>query len=85
VTARRRKSAALPAVLLGSGIWHILGGREGMRLARGKVCRTPFGPSRPVFETVLPGGRRVLLMTRHGEKGYEVGAWSVNYRANLWP
>jgi 5'-methylthioadenosine phosphorylase len=37
-----------------------------------------------VFEAALPGGRRALLMTRHGEEGYGVGAWSVNYRANIW-
>jgi len=83
-SAGARRAAPLPAVILGSGIWHLLRGRRGLRLSRGEIGETPFGPSRPVFSTVLPGGRRVLLMTRHGEAGYDVGAWSVNYRANLW-
>ena len=83
-SADPRRAAALPAVILGSGIWHLLRGRRRLRLSRGEIVETPFGPSRPVFEATLPGGRRVLLMTRHGEAGYDVGAWSVNYRANLW-
>jgi len=83
-SADPRRAAALPAVILGSGIWHLLRGRRRLRLSRGEICETPFGPSRPVFEATLPGGRRVLLLTRHGEAGYDVGAWSVNYRANLW-
>jgi 5'-methylthioadenosine phosphorylase len=83
-SAAPRPAAALPAVILGSGIWHLLRGRRRLRLSRGDICETPFGPSRPVFEATLPGGRRVLLLTRHGEAGYDVGAWSVNYRANLW-
>ena len=83
-SAAPRLAAALPAVILGSGIWHLLQGRRRLRLSRGEIGETPFGPSRPVFEATLPGGRRVLLLTRHGEDGYDVGAWSVNYRANLW-
>lgn len=85
--ARPRTSGArdsLPAIILGSGVWHVLRERRAFRLSRGRICETPLGPSRPVFEAVLPGGRRALLMTRHGEAGYDVGAWSVNYRANLW-
>jgi 5'-methylthioadenosine phosphorylase len=82
------------AVILGSGLWHLLRGAAALTLAGGKALKTPFGPSRPVFEAVLPGlpgrrrgkpgDRRVLLLTRHGEAGYEIGAWDVNYRANLW-
>jgi 5'-methylthioadenosine phosphorylase len=83
-SADPRRAAALPAVILGSGIWHLLRGRRRLRLSRGEICETPFGPSRLVFEATLPGGRRVLLLTRHGEAGYDIGAWSVNYRANLW-
>jgi len=78
------RAGAMPAIILGSGIWPILRGRRGLPISRGEIGETPFGPSRPVFETVLPGGRRALLMTRHGEAGYDIGAWSVNYRANLW-
>lgn len=79
-----RPRESLPAIILGSGIWHVLRTTGGFRLSRGRISETPLGPSRPVFEAVLPGGRRALLMTRHGEAGYALGAWSVNYRANLW-
>ncbi len=72
------------AVILGSGLWHVLREGSGVRLSGGRERDTPFGPSRPVFQAVLPGGREALLLTRHGEKGYQTGAWSVNYRANLW-
>ncbi len=75
---------ARPAVILGSGLWHVLAGDRGLNLGDGRSRDTPFGPSRPIFETALPGDRPVLLMTRHGEGGYEAGAWAVNYRANLW-
>jgi len=76
--------SAPSAIVLGSGAWHILESGGGIRLRGGKVCDTPFGPSRPIFEATLPGGTSALLLARHGEAGYEIGAWSVNYRANLW-
>ena len=72
------------AVIVGSGAWHTLRGDDGFALAGGEPRDTPFGPSRPVFTARLPGGREVLLITRHGEERYDVGAWSVAYRANLW-
>jgi 5'-methylthioadenosine phosphorylase len=72
------------AVILGSGIWRMLQGASAPQLSEGRTRETPFGPSRPVYEAVLPGGRRVLLLMRHGERGYDIGAWAVNYRANLW-
>ena len=72
------------AVILGSGIWRMLQGASAPQLSEGRTRETPFGPSRPVYEAVLPGGRKALLLTRHGERGYDIGAWAVNYRANLW-
>ncbi|MBE3096770.1 MAG: MTAP family purine nucleoside phosphorylase [Planctomycetes bacterium] len=72
------------AIILGSGIWRMLRGKRAPRLSGGEVRQTPFGPSRPVFRATLPGGRRALLLTRHGERAYDTGAWAVNYRANLW-
>lgn len=72
------------AVIVGSGAWHVLRGEGGFVLGPGAPRPTPFGSSRPIFEAHLPGGRPVLLLTRHGERGYDVGAWAVNYRANLW-
>jgi len=73
-----------PAVIVGSGAWHVLGRPGGFDLGRGEPRTTPFGPSRPVFDARLPDGRNVLLLTRHGETRYDLGAGSVNYRANLW-
>ena len=87
MSARRKRLPSpvpMPAIILGSGIWHVLTKEGGFDLGSGRAVDTPFGPSRPVFEAALLGGRRALLVTRHGEKGYETGAWSVNYRANLW-
>jgi len=78
------RAPAMPAVILGSGIWHLLREGGGIGLCGGEARETPFGRSRPVFRAALPGGREVLLLARHGETGYQVGAWSVNYRANLW-
>jgi len=72
------------AVIVGSGAWHVLWREDGFSLGPGAPRSTPFGLSRPVFEAHLPGGRPVLLLTRHGEGGYDLGAWAVNYRANLW-
>ena len=76
--------AARSAVILGSGVWHVLRRRAGITMGEGRPRPTPFGPSRPIFEAALAGGRTVLLLTRHGEEGYDLGAWAVNYRANLW-
>ncbi|MGB2937596.1 MAG: MTAP family purine nucleoside phosphorylase [Phycisphaerae bacterium] len=77
-------TAPRPAVILGSGAWHVLADRSRIELGDGGAVKTPFGPSCPVFDARLPGGRDVLLLARHGEQGYEVGAWDINYRANLW-
>jgi 5'-methylthioadenosine phosphorylase len=77
-------SQAPAAVVLGSGLWHVLRDEASVRLSGGRQRETPFGRSRPVFRATLPGGREVLLLTRHGETAYALGAWSVNYRANLW-
>ena len=71
-------------IIVGSGAWHVLRRAGGFDLGQGAPHETPFGPSRPVFEARLPGGREVLLLTRHGESGYDLGAWAVPYRANLW-
>ena len=80
----KQPRTATSAVILGSGIWHVIKERRGLRLSGGEVRETPFGPSRPIFRATLPGGRRTLLLARHGEKGYALGAWSANYRANIW-
>ncbi len=71
-------------LIVGSGAWHVLQETGGFDLGEGAPHETPFGLSRPIFEARLPGGRDVLLLTRHGETGYRLGAWAVPYRANLW-
>jgi 5'-methylthioadenosine phosphorylase len=83
-TGRRRASRPRAAIILGSGLWHVLGAGEALALAGGRARRTPFGLSRPIFEATVPGGGRAWVLTRHGERRYEVGAWNANYRANLW-
>jgi len=72
------------AVIVGSGAWHVLRRAGGFELGKGAPHPTPFGRSRPIFQARLPGGRQVLLLTRHGETAYDLGAAAVPYRANLW-
>ena len=47
------------------------------------TIKTPFGLSSPVhfYETE---NFRFAYLSRHGEKGYEISAPFVNYRANIW-
>jgi 5'-methylthioadenosine phosphorylase len=77
------------AVIGGSQAYDLLssGAIKGRRLGTRK---TPFGPSQPIY--VLQTGRGVqlnaptefLFLSRHGERGYEVSAPFVNYRANIY-
>ena len=77
-------TAGRTALVLGSGLRQLFAAPSGLKLSGGEVRTTPFGPSRPVFEATLAGGRTALCLARHGEGGYDIGAGSVNYRANLW-
>ncbi|MCX8052738.1 MAG: MTAP family purine nucleoside phosphorylase [Armatimonadetes bacterium] len=45
--------------------------------------RTPFGLSATI-RLALVGDLEVMVISRHGESGYEVSAPFVNYRANIW-
>jgi 5'-methylthioadenosine phosphorylase len=78
------EAARRTGIIVGSGAWHVLQQAGGFDLGEGEPHDTPFGPSRPIFEARLPGGRAVFLLTRHGEAGYDLGAWAVPYRANVW-
>jgi 5'-methylthioadenosine phosphorylase len=51
--------------------------------ARVEPVQTPFGPS-PPMHIVRAGEAEVAVLSRHGEKGYQVSAPFVNYRANIW-
>jgi 5'-methylthioadenosine phosphorylase len=69
----------------------IIGGSQAYVLLQSKAfsgkrlgpVSTPYGPSQPIYE--MPIARTpVLLLSRHGEKGYEITASFVNYRANIY-
>jgi len=45
--------------------------------------QTPFGKSQMIF-LVRCDDIEFLFLTRHGEKGYELNASSINYRANIY-
>ncbi|OGL46869.1 MAG: phosphorylase [Candidatus Schekmanbacteria bacterium RBG_16_38_11] len=70
------------AVIGGSGAFLFLGGEFGKEIGARKI-KTPFGVSSPVhfFET---DNFSFAFLSRHGEKGYEIAASFVNYRANIW-
>ncbi|MEK7449173.1 MAG: MTAP family purine nucleoside phosphorylase [Planctomycetota bacterium] len=49
--------------------------------------KTPFGKSSPIFQIRINSDGRAndfLLLCRHGDKGYQIAAPFVNYRANLY-
>lgn len=81
------------AVIGGSQAYDLLsrGAIRGKRLGSRK---TPFGPSQPIYlleAHIRHGGRggvtpplQFLFLSRHGERGYEVSAPFVNYRANIY-
>ena len=69
----------------------IIGGSSGFRFldehgaalkALGPVS-TPFGNSAPVY-CGSSSGVEFLFISRHGERGYDLTASFVNYRANIW-
>ncbi|MBI5178665.1 MAG: MTAP family purine nucleoside phosphorylase [Nitrospinae bacterium] len=72
------------AVIGGSRAYDLLKS-SGFGAVKGKphVIKTPFGNSAPV--RLFSSSRfSYFFLSRHGEKGYEVSAPYVNYRANIW-
>ena len=69
----------------------IIGGSQAYTLLQTKALSgkrlgpvsTPYGPSQPLYEIPI-SRRRLLFLSRHGEKGYEITAPFVNYRANIY-
>jgi len=55
----------------------------GAREVESFCAETPFGKSNPIH-LMEAGGLSFALISRHGEKGYEVAAPWVNDRANLY-
>jgi 5'-methylthioadenosine phosphorylase len=69
-------------ILGGSGAYHFPEERFGPE--KGKVSiKTPYGPSAPI-RMVETGGTMIGFLSRHGDKGYNITAPYVNYRANIY-
>jgi 5'-methylthioadenosine phosphorylase len=70
----------------------IIGGSQAYELLRQeslgietevRVIDTPYGTSSPLHKYTF-NGQHFWFLSRHGEKGYELSAPFVNYRANIW-
>ncbi|MCB7128839.1 MAG: MTAP family purine nucleoside phosphorylase [Candidatus Brocadiales bacterium] len=74
--------AAQFAVIGGSKAYELLanGAISGTRLGERE---TPFGRSQAIYLLKVDSAE-VVFLSRHGEKGYEVSAPYVNYRANIY-
>ena len=70
------------AVIGGSRAYDLLqkGSIRGERVGE---IQTPFGPSQPIYHIHNTFGE-MLFLSRHGEKGYNLTAPFVNYRANIY-
>jgi len=73
--------AARSAIIGGSTGFRFLERHEG--LERLGPVSTPFGESSPVYRG-SSSGADFLYISRHGERGYDITASFVNYRANIW-
>lgn len=75
-------TAARFAVIGGSKAYELLtkGAIKGTRLGERE---TPFGNSQAIYLLEV-NSEKCLFLSRHGEKGYEVSAPFVNYRANIY-
>ena len=70
------------AVIGGSGAWTLLKENK-YSIKNIAPLKTPFGMSQPIF-VIKKAGLKFLFLSRHGLKGYEINAPSVNYRANIY-
>jgi len=71
------------AVIGGSGAYDLLAAGLAPAERLGPV-QTPFGPSQAIYRLFAFSAHETLFLSRHGERGYELNAASVNYRANLY-
>ena len=55
----------------------------GLKPHHTEVYPTPYGDSRPVHR-FRQGGIDFVVLSRHGETGYEISAPFINARANLY-
>jgi 5'-methylthioadenosine phosphorylase len=72
------------AVIGGSGAYELELAEIGE--PRGELrVETPFGVVERIAILAPPGADKSLaFISRHGADGYRVGAWDVNYRANIY-
>jgi len=70
------------AVIGGSKAYTLLNDNKIVGKRIGEI-QTPFGKSQTIF-LVKEDNIEFLFLTRHGEKGYELNASSVNYQANIY-
>jgi 5'-methylthioadenosine phosphorylase len=69
--------------VIGGSKAHVLLNKKKIFGKRIGEVQTPFGKSQPIFQ-IQDEDIEFLFLTRHGEKGYELNASSVNYRANIY-
>lgn len=74
---------AVLAVIGGSRAYDLLRGDGFGGEGEKEIVKTPYGPSAPVRH-FTGDGFEYLFLSRHGEKGYDLAASWVNYRANVW-
>jgi len=70
------------AVIGGSGAYSISPDLFG-KLSESITLSTPFGSVSPIYIFELDG-LTYSFISRHGEKGYNLTAPFINYRANIW-
>jgi len=67
------------AIIGGSGLARL----GGLKNARRKATRTPYGAASAALTFGRIGAREVVFLARHGD-GHTIAPHEVNYRANLW-
>ena len=67
------------AIIGGSGLARL----GGLKNARRKATRTPYGAASAALTFGRIGARDVVFLARHGD-GHTIAPHEVNYRANLW-
>ena len=69
--------------IIGGSDAHIVLPSLGLRSSRIGEVQTPFGISSSLH-LIYMGDSEFLFLARHGDRGYELAAPFVNYRANIW-
>ncbi|RMF95157.1 MAG: phosphorylase [Candidatus Schekmanbacteria bacterium] len=80
--AVKKKCFSKVGIIGGSKAYLTIDKSWGKQISR-KIIKTPFGNSAPLY-IYEKDGIHFAFISRHGEKGYDVSAPFVNYRANIW-